>query len=284
MTSGLLGGRVAVVTGAGRGIGRAVALAFAREGAKVVVNDLGCDKSGAGADPAVANGVVEEIRSAGGEAVASHDSVTTPEGAERTIQTAVTTFGGLDILVNNAGILSDRSLFDMTVDEWNGVIETDLRGAFLCTQAAARHMRKQRRGGRIINTTSVAGMLGNVAQANEATAKAGIYGLTRTTSIELQKFDVLVNAVAPIARTRLTEELPMFEKVKNTMEPEHVAPLYVFLASDLSNEVSGSVFSVVGGRISSYRVVESEGRIKEADNGIWTPAEIAEHYDSLTKL
>jgi NAD(P)-dependent dehydrogenase (short-subunit alcohol dehydrogenase family) len=172
----------------------------------------------------------------------------------------------------------------MTLDEWNAVVEAHLRGTFLCTQAAARQMRAQRRGGRIINTTGVSGMLGNVGQANEAAAKAGIYGLTRTASIELQKYDVLVNAVAPIARTRLTESLPMFEKVKDTMEPEHVAPVYVFLASTLSSEVSGSVLSVVGGRLSVFQVVESPGRIKEADGGIWTPTEIAEHYESISKL
>ncbi len=284
MHSGLLNGRVAVVTGAGRGIGRAVALAFAREGARVVVNDLGCAADGSGSDASVAQSVVDEIRASGGEATAHHASVTTPEGAESVIQSAVDTFGGVDILVNNAGVLGDRSLLNMTLEEWNTVVETHLRGTFLCTQAAAQRMRTQRRGGSIINTTGVSGMLGNVGQANESAAKAGIYGLTRTASIELQKYDVRVNAVAPIARTRLTESLPMFEKVKNTMEPEHVAPVYVFLASELASEVSGSVISVVGGRLSVFQVVESPGRIKEADGGIWTPAEIAEHYETIAKL
>ncbi len=284
MHSGLLEGRVAVITGAGRGIGRSVALAFAREGARVVVNDLGCAVDGSGADPAVAQAVVDEIRAAGGQATASHDTVTTQEGAEAIVKAAIDAFGGVDILVNNAGVSSDRSLLNMTSEQWNAVVEAHLRGTFLCTQVAARQMRLQRRGGRIVNTTSVSGMLGNVAQANEASAKAGIYGLTRTASIELQKYDILVNAVAPIARTRLTESLPMFEKVKDTMEPEHVAPVYVFLASDLASEVSGSVLGVVGGRLSVFQVVESAGRIKEADRGVWTPAEIAEHFDSIAKL
>jgi NAD(P)-dependent dehydrogenase (short-subunit alcohol dehydrogenase family) len=282
--AGLLQGKVAVITGAGRGIGRAVARAFAAEGARIVVNDLGCARDGSGADPEVARAVVEEITAAGGQAVPNADSVTTADGATRIVQQALDTWGRIDILVNNAGILQDKSLLGLTEAMWEDTVAVHLRGTFLCTQAAAQQMRLARRGGRIINTTSVSGMLGNLGQANESAAKAGVYGLTRTASIELQKYDITVNAVAPIAKTRLTEDLPMFEKVTGTLEPEHVAPVYVFLASELGREVSGSVFSVAGGRLSTYQLVESAGRLKEADGGIWTPAEIAEHLESISKL
>lgn len=282
--SGLLEGKVAVVTGAGRGIGRAVALAFADEGARVVVNDLGCARDGSGADPTVARTVADEIRARGGQAVANTADVSQGEGALGIVQTAIDTWGQIDILVNNAGVIQDKPLLSMTESMWDEVVSVHLRGTFLCTQAAAQQMRLARRGGRIINTTSISGLLGNLGQANESAAKAGVYGLTRTASIELQKYAITVNAVAPIAKTRLTEDLPMFEKVAGTLEPEHAAPVYVFLASDLGAEVSGMVFSVAGGRISTYQLTESAGRLKEGDGGIWTPAEIAEHLESITKL
>lgn len=282
--SKLLEGKIAVITGGGRGIGRAVALSFAEQGARVVVADLGCDRNGSGSDPSVAAEVVEEIRRAGGEAVGVTESVASGEGAERIVQSAVDTWGGLDILVNCAGILQDKSLLSMTEAMWDDVMAVHLRGSFLCTQAAARQMRQQRRGGRIINTTSISGLQGNVGQANESAAKAGVYALTRSASIELQKYGILVNAVAPIAKTRLTEDLPMFEKVSGTLEPRHVAPVYVFLASELAEEVSGMVFAVAGDRLSTYQLKESSGRSKEADDGVWTPLEIAQHLESISKL
>jgi NAD(P)-dependent dehydrogenase (short-subunit alcohol dehydrogenase family) len=279
----LLEGKVAIVTGAGGGIGRAVALAFAREGAKVVVNDLGGARDGTGEDASAAERVADEIRALGGQALANASSVATAEGAERLISAALEGFGRLDVMVNNAGILRDKTLLEMDEAMWDAVIAVHLRGTFLCTRNAARAMRVAGTPGSIINTTSVSGMLGNFAQANYAAANAGIYGLTRTASIELQRHSIRVNAVAPIAKTRMTEDLPMFEKI-STMTPEHVAPVHVFLASELSRDVTGAVLAVAGGKLSVYRVVESAGKFKEADAGVWTAEEIAEHWSGIAKL
>jgi NAD(P)-dependent dehydrogenase (short-subunit alcohol dehydrogenase family) len=281
---GLLDDKTAIVTGAGNGIGRATALLFAKEGARVVVNDVGSGRDGNGRDGNVADEVVREIERDGGKAVANHDDVATGEGVKRLVELAVERFSGLDVLVNNAGILRDKTLLKMTEEMWDAVLRVHLKGTFLCTQAAAQQMKQQRRGGRIVNTTSVAGMLGNFGQANYAAAKAGIYGLTRTASIELQRHDIMVNAIAPLARTRLTEDLPMFEKIVDSMTPEHVAPVHLFLACELSRGVTGHVLSIAGGKIGVYRVVESPGRFKEADSGVWTANEIAEHFDTITKL
>lgn len=280
---GLLDGKVTIVTGAGNGIGRATALAFAREGARVVVCDVGAARDGTGESRGAADAVVAEIRAAGGEAAPSYDSVAAPEGAQRIIECAIDTFGGVDVLVNNAGILRDKTLLKMDVALWDSVIEVHLRGSFLCLQAAARHMKDRGTRGSIVNTTSVSGMLGNFGQANYSAAKAGIYGLTRTASIELQRYGIRVNAVAPVAKTRMTEDLPMFEKVE-TLSPEHVAPAHVFLASDLSKDVSGVVLAVAGARMSVYKVVESAGKFKEADGGVWTAREIAEHFEAIDKV
>jgi NAD(P)-dependent dehydrogenase (short-subunit alcohol dehydrogenase family) len=177
--------------------------------------------------------------------------------------------------------LRDKTLLKMDVEMWDAVIDVHLKGTFLCTQAAATHMKAQ--GGRIVNTTSVSGMLGNFGQANYAAAKAGIYGLTRTASIELQRYGITVNAVAPIAKTRMTHDLPMFEKVE-TLTPEHVAPAHLFFASDLCGDRTGHVLAVAGGKLSVYRVVESAGKFKETDEGIWSAAQIAEHWDGINKL
>jgi NAD(P)-dependent dehydrogenase (short-subunit alcohol dehydrogenase family) len=279
----LLAGKVAVITGAGNGIGRATALLFAREGAKVVVNDLGGTRAGGAGDHTAADAVVAEIRKAGGSAEVSYDSVATKEGAEAIANTAISSFGRIDIWLNNAGILRDKTLLKLDLVDWQAVLDVHLTGTFLCTQAAAEHMKAQGSGS-IINTGSVSGMLGNFGQANYAAAKAGIYGLTRTASIELQRYGVRVNAVLPIAKTRLTEDLPMFEKIEDTLSPEHVAPAHLFLASDLSREVTGVALSVAGARMSVYKVVESPGKYKESDAGVWTAAEIAEHFTSINKV
>jgi NAD(P)-dependent dehydrogenase (short-subunit alcohol dehydrogenase family) len=278
-----LEGKVAIVTGAGNGIGRATALLFAEHGASVVVNDLGVTRDGSGSDTSQADAVVAEIRQKGGRAQASYDSVASEAGAEALTEQALQAFGGLDILINNAGILRDKTLLKMDLANWDSVLEVHLKGTFLCSRAAAQKM-KERGGGSIVNTTSVSGLLGNFGQANYSAAKAGIYGLTRTASIELQRYSIRVNAVAPVAKTRMTEDLPMFEKIEQSLSPAHVAPAHLFLASDLAKEVSGVVLAVAGGRMSVYKVVESAGKYKESDGGIWSAEEIAEHFASLSKV
>lgn len=279
----LLEGKVAIVTGAGHGIGKATALAFARHGARVVVNDLGGSRDGAGSDNAAADAVVAEIAGAGGTAVANYDDVSKPSGAQALVNRALESFGSVDVLLNNAGILRDKTLLKMELAQWQSVLDVHLTGTFLCLQVAAAAMKDKNVRGSIINTTSVSGMLGNFGQSNYSAAKAGIYGLTRTASIELQRYGIRVNAVAPVAKTRMTDDLPMFEKIESSLSPEHIAPAHVFLASDLSRDVSGQVLAVAGGRISVYKVVESPGKYKEADGGVWTPEEIAEHFDALSK-
>ena len=282
---GLLDGKVAIVTGAGNGIGRATALLFAREGARVVVNDVGAARDGLGAGSAgAASAVVEEIKANGGEAVANGDSVASREGARKIVAQALSSFGALDALINNAGILRDKTLLKLEPENWDAVLAVHLSGTFYMTQAAAESMKDRGARGSIVNTTSVSGLLGNFGQTNYSAAKAGIYGLTRTASIELQRYGIRVNAVAPIAKTRMTDDLPMFEKIESTLSPEHVAPVHLFLASDLGRDVSGTVVAVAGARISTYKVVESAGKYKESDGGIWTAAEIAEHFGAITKI
>jgi NAD(P)-dependent dehydrogenase (short-subunit alcohol dehydrogenase family) len=279
---GLLDGKSVVITGAGNGIGRATALLFATEGARVVVNDVGGTRAGDGGSQSAADDVVRAIRSAGGTAVASYDSVATPEGAKAIVGAAVTAFGRLDVLVNNAGILRDKTLLKLDLPQWELVLDVHLTGTFLCTQAAALVMKEQG-SGRIVNTTSISGLLGNFGQANYSAAKAGIYGLTRTASIELQRYGIMVNAVAPVAKTRMTEDLPMFAKIEDTLSPEHVAPAHLYLASDLAGDKTGLVLAVAGARMSVFKVVESAGKYKEANGGVWTASEIAEHFEAIAK-
>jgi NAD(P)-dependent dehydrogenase (short-subunit alcohol dehydrogenase family) len=280
---GLLEGKVAVVTGAGGGIGRAEALLFAREGAQVVVNDVGSGRDGAGQSNLMADEVVREIETAGGTAIANYDSVSTLAGAEKIIKTAVERFGHLDVLVNNAGILRDKTLLKMDEAMWDAVIAVHLKGTFLCTQAAAKQMISQGSGGRIVNTTSLSGMLGNFGQANYSAAKAGIYGFTRTASIELQKHRVTVNAIAPIAKTRMTEDLPMMQGME-ALTPDHIAPGALFLGSDLCGDRTGHVLAISGARMYVYKVVESAGKFKESSNGVWTAEEISEHWSTIAKV
>jgi len=277
--AGLLEGKVAVVTGAGGGIGREEALALARAGARVVVNDLGGDRHGGGKGAQLADAVVEEIQAAGGEATASQDSVATREGADAIVWTALSRFGRLDVLVNNAGILRDRTLLNMSEEDFDRVLAVHLRGTFLCTQAAARAMKARGQGGRIVNTTSLSGLLGNFGQANYASAKAGIYGLTRVASIELAKSGITVNAVAPVALTRMTSDLAMMKGVSaEQMGPQFIAPAVVFLASPLAAEITGQVVGVEGGRIFLYRMETTPGVQKERP---WAPEEIGKAWKEI---
>jgi NAD(P)-dependent dehydrogenase (short-subunit alcohol dehydrogenase family) len=280
---GLLDGKVALVTGAGGGIGRAHALLFAREGASVLVNDVGVDRDGSGTVASSrAERVVAEIRAAGGVAAASHDSVATQEGASAIVRSALAEFGRVDVLVNNAGILRDKSFLKMDEPMWDSVVAIHLKGTFLCSQCFARQIVAQGGRGRIVNTTSVSGLLGNFGQANYSAAKAGIYGLTRTMSIELQKHRIAVNAIAPIAKTRMTEDLPMFQGI-DTLTPEHVAPVALFLASDLCSDRTGHVLAVAGARVYAFKIVETPGRFKELDGGVWTAQEIAGSWEAIVK-
>lgn len=282
-TGGLLQDRVALVTGGAQGIGFAIAQALSEQGAALMLNDLGCDRAGKGSDPALVEQAAEELRASGARVSTSDADVTDAAAVASMVKQANRELGTVDLLVNNAGIISDRSLFDLEESDWDRVVATHLRGTFLCTREVARSLRRAHTPGSIINVTSVSGMRGNLNQSNESSAKAGIYGLTRTASIELQRFQITVNALCPIARTRMTEDLPMFEKVQGSMEAQHIAPAAVFLASDLADGLSGVVLSVAGGRLSTYELSESQGRVKEADQGVWTPQEIAENYDSIAR-
>jgi NAD(P)-dependent dehydrogenase (short-subunit alcohol dehydrogenase family) len=245
-----LEGKAAVVTGAGRGIGRVTALLLAELGARVVVNDPGVDPTGTGADSAPAAQVVEEIRSKGGEAVASFDSVASMAGGERIIKTALDAWGRLDILVNNAGILRDRLITNMSEEDWDAVIAVHLKGTFACTRAAAAQMRRQR-SGRIINTSSASGLIGNAGQANYGAAKAAIAGFTRVVARELAGYGVTCNAIAPMAATRLTAGwLDQAAKIGVAMpEPEGIAPLIAYLAGDGAADINGQIFYVFGGTV-----------------------------------
>ncbi|MCI3948527.1 MAG: short-chain dehydrogenase/reductase [Acidimicrobiales bacterium] len=282
--SGICEGRVVIVTGSGRGIGRAHALAYAAVGAKVVVNDLGAEVDGSGSSPGPAGEVVDEIRAGGGEAVANGDDVSDWEGAQRLVNTAVETFGGLDVLVNNAGILRDRMLVNMTDDEWDAVIRVHLRGTFAPTRWAATYWRERAKGGeandaRIINTSSPSGIYGNAGQTNYGAAKGGIASFTIIAAMELARYGVTVNAIAPVALTRMTAGLGAGQRAAerkpeefDAMAPENISPLVVWLGSPGSKEVTGRVFNVGGGRIS---VAESWVAGPGVDKGDrWAPAEL----------
>ena len=252
--SKLCEGRVAIVTGAGRGIGREHALSLAAHGAKVVVNDLGGNIDGSGGDLSPAEQVVQEIKGMGGEAVANGDSVSSWEGAQRLINTAIETFGDLHAVVNNAGILRDRVLANMTEEEWDAVINVHLKGTFAPSRWAAAYWRERAKAGqpvdgRIINTTSVSGIYGNPGQTNYGAAKAGIAAFTAIASLELSRYGVTVNAVAPVALTRMTEGLgpaPETDEEREMRSPRWIAPIVTWLASAESKDVTGRVFEASG--------------------------------------
>ena len=257
-----LDGKVAIVTGAGRGIGREHALALARAGAKLVVNDLGATLAGEGADASPAQEVVAEIEALGGAAVANGDDVADFAGAERMVAQAVETFGRLDLLVNNAGITRDRMLVNMSEDEWDSVLTVHLKGHFAPTRHAAAHWRERAKGGedvrgRVINTSSPSGVFGNVGQTNYGAAKAGIAAFTVIAAQELGRYGVTVNCIAPNARTRMTEatfgEIPVPEDGFDTMDPANIAPIVVALCADEAQEITGQCFFVYGGAVSVLR-------------------------------
>jgi NAD(P)-dependent dehydrogenase (short-subunit alcohol dehydrogenase family) len=258
---GINDGRVVIVTGAGRGIGRAHALTFAESGAKVVVNDLGGEMDGSGNSIGPAHDVVAEIKGMGGEAVANGDDISSWEGAQKLINTAVETFGGLDVLVNNAGILRDRMLTSMTEDDFDAVIDVHLKGTFVLSKHACDHWRSlakagQPSAGRIINTTSGAGLFGNVGQVNYSAAKAGIVGMTLTTAMEMGRYGVTCNAISPIAATRMTTGLAMTDAAKaaadesevafDPLDPKAASPVVAYLASEESAWISGQVLRIEG--------------------------------------
>lgn len=284
-------GRVVIITGAGRGIGRQHALEFARQGARVVVNDLGTGRSGDGRSGEPAQLVAEEIRQLGGQAIANCDDVATWDGAARLVKSAVSAFGGLDVLVNNAGFLRDRMLVSMTEQEWDDVVRVHLKGHFLPLRHAAGYWRERAKSGvppqaRVINTSSGAGLLGSVGQGNYAAAKAGIAALTQVAAAELGRYGVTVNAIAPAARTRMTEEvfastMAAPESGFDPMDPANVAPLVVWLGSAASGHVTGRVFEVEGGVLSladGWR----HGPRAERDTR-WEPADVGAAVDELVR-
>lgn len=237
-------GRVAIVTGAGGGLGRAHALELARRGARVVVNDLGGAVDGTGASSSAADQVVAEINGAGGEAVASYDSVSTEEGGAAIVQTAVDTFGSVDIVINNAGILRDKSFAKMAMSEVEAVLDVHLKGAFFVSSPAFKVMRENSYG-RFVFTSSASGLFGNFGQANYGAAKAGVVGLSNVIAIEGEKYDIKSNAIAPIAKTRMTDDL--LGPLADMVQPEHVTPIVVYLCSE-ANEFTHEIFTAGGGR------------------------------------
>ena len=270
-----LDGKVIAITGAGSGIGKAIALAAAAEGAKVVVADIGVTMAGEDPTSEVAEGVVAEIKAAGGEAIVAVDDVSSMEGGTHIVQTAVDTWGRIDGVVCVAGILRERMLFNMSEDEWDSVIATHLKGHFTVFRAASAVMRKQEGGGSLIAFTSGA-FAGSVAQANYASAKGGIVSLVRSAAAGLYRYGITANAIAPVAKTRMSENVPM--ELAENGDPEDIAPMVIYLLSNKAKHITGQIYTVVGKKIAVWnqpqevRAMYSEGR--------WTPEEIEVRLDS----
>jgi NAD(P)-dependent dehydrogenase (short-subunit alcohol dehydrogenase family) len=291
---GALDGRVAIITGAGRGIGREHALLFAAEGAKVVVNDLGGGLDGSSAAASPAEEVVAEIKDMGGDAVANHDNIATWEGGERLIKTALDSFGELHVLVNNAGILRDRVLVNLSEEDWDSVINVHLKGHFVPTRHAATYWREQAKAGHpvkasIINTSSTSGLLGNVGQSNYGAAKAGIAAFTVIIAEELARYGVRANAIAPAARTRMTESTPGLSDyvvkptdaaVFDVWDPANISPLVATLAME-DCEANGQVFFVQGGTVRKFQNWTMTETLEKHDR--WEVAELARQLPTLLK-
>lgn len=281
MSSKVLEGKVIVVTGAGRGIGREIALLAAAEGGRVVVNDFGGAANGVGGDAAPAFAVVQEIRAAGGEAVANTASVSDANGAYSIIETAMDAFGRVDSIVNNAGILRDKMFHKMSIEDFEAVIQVHLMGSFYVSRAAAEHFREQQSGA-MVHFTSTSGLIGNFGQANYAAAKMGIVGLSKSIALDMARFNVRSNCIAPFAWSRLIgtmptdtpEEAARVERMK-AMGPEKIAPLVIYLASDLAKDVSGQIFSVRQNELFLFGQTRPIRSVSDA-NG-WTPQSIADH-------
>ncbi len=285
---GILDDKVAVVTGAGRGIGRGIAQHLAREGAQVVINDPGGSVKGEGNDMAVAEEVAAEIKAKGGEAVASIDSVASMAGGENIIQTALENFGRIDILVNNAGILRDQFFHNMSESEWDDVVDVHLNGSFYCTRAALPHMREQQFG-RILFITSTAGFIGTIAQVNYGAAKMGMLGLSRNIALEMKGYNITANCIAPFAWTRIPASVPtindeakqIVDRLFKDMTPEDISPLTVFLAGDQAKNISGQILGVRGKEIYIFNQARVVRSIHKAEG--WTAEELGKILEPTFK-
>ncbi len=286
---GICEGRTVIITGAARGLGRSYALAFAAEGANVVVNDIGTSLSGEGRDTSAADGVVAEIEAAGGNAIANYEDITGWDAAKRIVDAAVAAFGDLHVVVNNAGIVRDRMFVSATPEEWDATMHVHLRGHFCVSRHAVDYWRAQQKAGnpvdaRIINTTSGAGLQGSIAQAAYSTAKGGIAALTLVQAAELGRYGITANALAPAARTRMTEQafadkMAAVETGFDAQDPDNIAPTVVWLGSEKSKHVTGCVFELEGGRITiedGWKLGPTVDRQAK-----WNPADIGAAVDKL---
>ncbi|WP_370469417.1 SDR family oxidoreductase [Egicoccus halophilus] len=271
-------GRVAIVTGAGGGLGRSHALLLAGRGAKVVVNDLGGNRAGEGGGSEMADAVVDEIRATGGEAVANYDGVHTWEGGQAIVQSAIDAFGRVDVVVNNAGILRDVSFAKLEQDQLDLVLKVHLYGGFHVARAAWPHLREQGYG-RIVNTTSGSGLYGNFGQSNYSAAKLGLVGLTRTLAIEGAKYGITANVIAPVAASRMTEDI-MPPQLLERLEPDYVSPLVAYLAAEACTD-TGRIYSVGGGYMARVAILEGEGATFDS---VPSPDEVADAWDRIQQV